>query len=74
VESESAELLMERIEIRRVMRAGGEEVVSMEAVDALGEPMGVFEAMNLLEFSKVQLMTDMVRSLIFDEEEDEDED
>lgn len=78
---ETTDLLIERIEIRRLIRGDGSEVIQFESADAVGDPMGLAEAMSLLEYSKIQLTVEMVRWAIFEEieraddeyEDDEDE-
>jgi hypothetical protein len=73
-DKETANLVMETVEIKRYMRADGSEIISLEAIDALGEPLGLVEAMNLLEYSKLQLTIEMVRQTLADEDEYEEED
>lgn len=74
-ENVESDLLMESIQIRRVIRSDdGAEVIIFEAVDSSGEPLGIDEAMSLLEYSKIRLMAEMIRYEIFgDIDEDDDE-
>jgi len=74
-EDVESELLLESISIRRVIRGDdGAEIVAFEAVDGSGEPMGIDEAMSLLEYSKVRLLAEMIRYEIFGEVEDQNDD
>lgn len=75
--SGTTELLMEQIVIRRPIREDGGEVIRFETSDATGEPLGINDALNLLEYSKLELTIELIHQRIFedigiaDDEDDE---
>lgn len=72
-ENVDSDLLLASVEISQTIREDGVEMIKLEASDALGEPLGLIEALNLLEYAKLQLEAEVIRAFIL-ESEDEDGD
>lgn len=72
VDSDAANLLLESIAIRRSINEEGTEIVVLEAKDALGEPLGIVEALNLLNYSRLQLEAELMRAFVFEEDGDDE--
>ncbi|MFF0498547.1 hypothetical protein ACFYU5_19230 [Nocardia aobensis] len=73
VNSDAANLLLASLEITQTINEDGVEMIKLEASDALGEPLGIIEALNLLTYAKLQLEAEVIRAFI-DESEAEDGD
>lgn len=74
VNSDAANLLLASLEITQTINEDGVELIKLEATDAMGEPLGIIEVLNLLTYAKLQIEAEVIRAFVLESEgEDGDE-
>lgn len=74
VNSDAANLLLASLEITQTINEDGVELIKLEASDAMGEPLGIIEVLNLLTYAKLQIEAEVIRAFVLESEaEDGDE-
>lgn len=72
--ADAENLLLASITIKQMLTDDGTEMISLETVDADGSPLGLIESLNLIEYSKLQLEAEVIRSLVFESDDEDDDD
>lgn len=72
IDSDAANLLLASLEITQTINEDGVELIKLEASDAMGEPLGIIEVLNLLTYAKLQIEAEVIRAFVLESESEGD--
>lgn len=72
IDSDAANLLLASLEITQTINEDGVELIKLEATDAMGEPLGIIEVLNLLTYAKLQIEAEVIRAFVLESEGGDD--